>query len=136
MATIKQFEDLEVWKKSRSICNEIYKITSVKPFAIDFELKNQILKSSGSVMDNIAEGFERGSKGEFITFLGYSKGSAGEVRSQLYRALDRKHLNEKECDLLLSNIREISKMLSGFIEYLNSSPIRGERHKTTLNFRS
>lgn len=135
MATIKQFEDLDVWKKSRQICDEIYKLTSVKPFATDYELKNQILKSSGSVMDNIAEGFERGSKGEFITFLGYSKGSAGEVRSQLYRALDRKYLDQKDADILLSEISEISKMLSGFIQYLNTSTIRGERHKSALNFR-
>ena len=135
MATIKQFEDLDSWKKSRTLCDEIFKHCAIKPFASDFELKNQIIRSSGSIMDNIAEGFERGSKGEFITFLGYAKGSAGEVRSQLYRAKDRNYLSEKEFDVLFKEITDISKMLSGFITYLNNANVRGERHKSTLNIK-
>lgn len=129
MATIKEFEDLEVWKKSRALCKIIFEYTNTKPFANDFELKGQILKSSGSVMDNVAEGFERGSKGEFITFLGYSKGSAGEVRSQLYRAFDRNYVSEQELLESVRDIKEISKMLKGLIEYLKGSDIRGDRHK-------
>jgi four helix bundle protein len=91
MATIKSFEDLEVWKRARDFANRIYGLTS---FAKDYSLKDQINKSSGSIMDNIAEGFERGGNKEFVQFLSYSKGSCGEARSQLCRALDRKHIVE------------------------------------------
>src|SRR5687768_6908012 len=94
MATIRSFEDLEVWKKAREFSGKIYDLTCQGSFAKDYSLKDQINKSSGSVMDNIAEGFERGGNKELITFLSYSKGSVGEARSQLYRAFDRKHIGE------------------------------------------
>ena len=83
MATITKFEDLEIWKLAREQANQIYKLTQDGGFSKDFELKNQINKSSGSVMDNIAEGFERFTNKEFAKFLIISKGSNGEVRSQL-----------------------------------------------------
>jgi four helix bundle protein len=88
MATIRRFEDLNVWQKARDLSKVIY-LKSIKgSFSKDFALKDQINAASGSVMDNIAEGFERDGRLEFIQFLSYSKGSAGEVRSQLYRAYD------------------------------------------------
>lgn len=94
MATITKFEDLEVWKPAREQAKEIYKLTQTGSSVKDFELKGQINASAGSVMDNIAEGFERFTNKEFGQFLIISKGSNGEVRSQLYRAFDRQYISE------------------------------------------
>jgi len=95
MATFQRFEDMEVWQKARELCQNIFMITERENFNRDFKLKNQINSSSGSIMDNVAEGFDRGSTAEFIYFLGIAKGSAAEVRSQLYRALDRNYISSK-----------------------------------------
>ena len=95
MASIKNFEDLDIWQLARIICDEIYQISVSTPLHKDYKLNNQIKGSSGSVMDNIAEGFERDGNREFIQFLSISKGSCGETRSQLYRILDRKILIKK-----------------------------------------
>lgn len=92
---------------------------------------DQIERSSGSVMDNIAEGFERGSRGEFIVFLGYPKGSAGEVRSQLYKALDGKYITQQEFDYLSDLIIHVSNCIQKFIEYLLKSQISGTRKKVS-----
>ena len=92
MPTIKRFEDLDVWKESRILNKIIGSLIHENKFEHNFRLINQIEGSSGSIMDNIAEGFERGTIAEFIQFLGYSKGSCGELRSQLYRAMDRNYL--------------------------------------------
>jgi four helix bundle protein len=88
MATITKFEDLEVWQIARTLSRLIYSLSAKGNFSKDYALKNQIHSSSGSAMDNIAEGFGRAGKIEFIQFLGFSNGSACEVKSQLYRALD------------------------------------------------
>ena len=98
MATINKFEDLEIWQLAREICNKIFIITNKSHFYKDFSLKDQIRRSSGSIMDNISEGFEREGRKEFIQHLSISKGSAGEYRSQLYRALDRKYIITSEFD--------------------------------------
>ena len=129
MATIKRFEDIGAWQKARELSKEIYAITKIGKFSKDYELKGQILKASGSIMDNIAEGFERGGKGEFIQFLGIAKGSCGEVRSQLYRALDREYIDKEKFNELYNFSDEISKMIKGFITYLNSTIIRGQKYK-------
>lgn len=100
MRTVKKFEDLEVWKMARELCQEIFQITLHEAFARDFGLKNQIRDSSGSVMDNIAEGFERDGTREFVQFLSISKGSCGESRSQLYRALDRNYITNEQFEAL------------------------------------
>lgn len=92
MAVIKRFEDLEVWQIARELCNYIFMLTSKGEFSKDISLKNKIRNSSGSSMDNISEGFGRGGKIEFIHFLSISNGSANEVKSQLYRALDFKNI--------------------------------------------
>jgi four helix bundle protein len=130
MATIQRFEDLEIWQKARTLCNEIYTIINSEPFSKDFKLKEQINASSGSVMDNIAEGFERDGKQEFKQFLSISKGSCGEVRSQLYRAFDRKYIYPEKFEQLKTLTEEISKQLSNFIKYLNNTTIKGIKHKT------
>jgi four helix bundle protein len=95
MATISGFEDMEIWQLARKQANELYEIYTQGSFAKDYELRNQINASGGSVMDNIAEGFERSGNREFLNFLVIAKGSNGEVRSQLYRAFDRKYITRK-----------------------------------------
>jgi four helix bundle protein len=94
MATINTFEELDIWQLSREICQDTWDLFEKTILGKDFELKNQMNRSSGSIMDNIAEGFERNGRREFINFLSYSKGSCGELRSQLYRAFDREHISK------------------------------------------
>ena len=129
MATVKRFEDLEVWKKSREICKYINELTLNDKFSKDFSLKDQIKRSSGSVMDNIAEGFERDGNKEFINFLTISKGSLGEVRSQCYRALDYGYINEVEFDFLINETVSLSERLGKFISYLRNSEFKGIKFK-------
>jgi len=131
MPTIKRFEDLEVWKESRVLNKIIGSLIQEKKFGYNFRLINQIEGSSGSIMDNIAEGFERGTRGEFIQFLGYSKGSCGELRSQLYRALDRNYIIQEQFDELLKLVSRISAMLHGLILYLQKTKINGLRKNIT-----
>jgi four helix bundle protein len=100
MATIKCFEDIEVWQKARVLANEIHLISVNTELSKDYRLKDQVNAASGSVMDNIAEGFERSGKLEFINFLTIAKGSIGEVKSQLYRLLDRKYINNDKFEEL------------------------------------
>ena len=133
MATIKRFEYIHSWQKARILSKEIYTITKIGEFSKDYDLKNQIRKASGSVMDNIAEGFERGGKGEFVQFLGIAKGSSGEVRSQLYRALDQGYIDKKMFNTLYSLSDEIGKMIKGMITYLNSTIIKGQKYKKRSN---
>ena len=127
MATIREFEQLQVWQKARTFSRDIYDLTMKGSFSKDWALRNQINESSGSIMDNIAEGFERSGTKEFIAFLAYAKGSAGESRSQLYRALDRKHISDEEFSLLKNQSIEISSMISGFITYLKRSNYKGSK---------
>lgn len=129
MATIERFEDLEVWKEARELCKIVYSLTNKSPFSKDFDLVRQIRRSSGSIMDNIAEGYERDGKKEFIQYLSISKGSVGEVRSQSYRALDQKYISEEEFKELYNKASSISKMLSGFINYLKKSEFKGVKYK-------
>lgn len=129
MATIERFEDIEMWKLSRNLCNEIGRLIDNDKFNKNYRLIGQIEGSSGSIMDNIAEGFERGSRGEFILFLGYAKGSCGELRSQLYRSFDRKYINEEEFNQFIVSSKRISAMIQKFIEYLRNTSIKGTRQK-------
>jgi len=130
MATIKSFEDIESWKKARILCAAIGKLIDEENFNKNYRLIQQIEGSSGSIMDNIAEGFERGTKGEFIQFLGYAKGSCGELRSQLYRALDRSYISKEKFEQQKSQCEQISGLLQNFIKYLQNSELKGIRKKS------
>ena len=127
MATIKKFEDIESWKSGRELSLKTGKHIDEGKFKKNYRLIHQIEGSSGSIMDNIAEGFERGTKLEFIQFLGYSKGSCGEFRSQLYRALDRNYLTQVEFEELYQLAIRVSSLLQKFIEYLLKTDINGNR---------
>jgi four helix bundle protein len=129
MSTVKRFEDLEVWKLARELCQEVYQLTLQNGFSRDFELKDQINSSSGSVMDNIAEGFERDGRKEFSQFLSISKGSSGECRSQLYRALDRNYISEEQFELLSKKTIELGRKIANFMNYLKSSELKGNKYK-------
>ena len=129
MATIQKFEDLKVWQKSRELCQEISLLISKGNFSKDFGLKDQINRSSGSIMDNIAEGFGRKGNLEFINFLTYSSGSVCECKSQLYRAQDRKYITEEKRIELSALADDIGKMISSLIKYLGGSELKGTKYK-------
>ena len=126
---VKRFEDLDCWSKSRKLTNEVYKVTGAGDFASDFALKNQIRKASISMLSNIAEGFERGGDKEFLNFLAIAKGSCGEVRAQLYVALDQEYLSQQAFDFLLDKVEEIGRMISGLMRYLRISELKGSKYK-------
>ncbi len=126
---VKRFEDLKVWQEARVFCKMIFKISQREKFYNDFALKNQIRRASGSIMDNIAEGFERDGNKEFIQFLSIAKGSAGECRSQLVRAYDCNYINKEELGEMGEQIIRISKMLSSLIKTLKQSEHRGRKYK-------
>ena len=129
MSTIKRFEDLEVWKLARELCNDVYQLTLQKDFSRDFGLRDQINSSSGSVMDNIAEGFERDGSKEFSQFLAIAKGSCGECRSQLYRALDRNYISQEQFELTSQKTIELGRKIANFMSYLKSSELKGNKYK-------
>ncbi|ALO15146.1 MAG TPA: four helix bundle protein [Salinivirga sp.] len=129
MAKISRFEDLETWQLAREICNVVYEFTMFESFSRDFSLKDQIRRSSGSVMDNIAEGFERDGRKEFRQYLSIAKASCGETRSQLYRAFDLKYVSKEDFDTLYDLLIVESKKISAFIKYLQHSEFKGNKYK-------
>jgi four helix bundle protein len=129
MAKIERFEDLISWQKARELNRLVYKISANGTFAKDFGLRDQIRRASISIMSNIAEGFERGGDKEFAQFLSNAKGSCGEVRCQLYAALDEKYLRETEFKQLSERSLEVSRLISGFMAYLRRSELRGNKFK-------
>ena len=129
MSSISSFEETEIWQLARKQANELFMIYNSGLFSRDFELKNQINAASGSVMDNIAEGFERSGNKEFLNFLVISKGSNGEVRSQLYRAFDRKYISKELFDDLIQKNKLLSSKIANFIKYLKTTPRKGFRYE-------
>ncbi|MFN3942066.1 MAG: four helix bundle protein [Flavobacterium sp.] len=129
MATVKNFEDLEIWKEARRLYVEILKITKETELKNDYRLRNQIKGASGSIMDNIAEGFERNGNVEFRQFLSIAKGSAGETRSQLYRLFDNHYINKDILDSLVHDYQNLSGKINSFITYLNNNDFKGTKFK-------
>ena len=129
MTTWKTFEDIEVWQLAREFCKDVYKISQYENLSKDYRLKDQINGSSGSIMDNIAEGFERDGTKEFIQFLSIAKASSGESRSQLYRIYDRNYISDAEFTELKQKTLNISGKLQNLISYLKRSGYRGTKYK-------
>jgi four helix bundle protein len=124
---IDRFEDLEIWKTARKLCKFVFELTSKEIFNKDFKLRDQIRASSGSTMDNIAEGFERVGNKEFVQFLYISKGSCGETRSQGYRAFDFNYITQLELDKLIALTVAQSARTANLIKYLKDSDLKGAK---------
>jgi four helix bundle protein len=129
MATFQTFEDIGAWQKARELTKEIYRVSKQGPFSKDFGLRDQIRRASTSVMSNIAEGFERDGSGEFSQFLSIAKGSVGEVKSQLYIAIDQEYVDKKTFDRLFELAAEVGKMTGGLMGYLRKSKVKGTKYK-------
>jgi four helix bundle protein len=113
-----RFEELPVWMLARKLCQKVFKMINEPVFRKDFSLRDQIWRASGSVMDNIAEGFDDGSAREFIRFLGYSQRSCSEVQSQLYRALDCDYITQSQFESIYNLASECRMQIKGFRKYL------------------
>jgi four helix bundle protein len=125
---IEHFEDLEIWKEARRLTKEIYRLTSGSKFSRDFGLRGQTQRAAVSVMSNIAEGFERGGNQEFAQFLYVAKGSCGEVRSQLYVAVDQAYVSANESEGLLISLKRLSSMIGSLINHLKRSGMKGAKY--------
>jgi four helix bundle protein len=125
MRGVKRFEELEVWQKAREMAREIYACGGEGGFVRDFGLRDQIRRAAVSVVSNIAEGFERGGDREFRQFLAQAKGSCGEVRAQLYIALDQGFLAQEQFDRLCERALQVSRMIAGLMSYLRASELKG-----------
>lgn len=131
MATVKQFEDLQVWQDARALVKDIYTASKERGFYRDIGLREQIRRAATSTMSNIAEGFERGTRKEFIQFLIIAKGSVGEARSQLYVALDQEYLGKARFDELKDHAITLSRRIATFIAYLEKYPNNSRVRKPT-----
>lgn len=129
MVAVRDFEDLAIFQKARELSKKIYPITQRGEFKNDFRFVQQIRAAAGSIMDNIAEGFERTGNKEFINFLYIAKGSCGEVRSQLIRANDNGYLTKEEYDELYTECRKLSAGIMNFIKEIKSSDLEGAKYK-------
>ena len=128
---IKYFEDLEIWKEARRLTKEIYRVTSGPKFSKDFSLRDQLRSAVVSIVSNVAEGFERGGNQEFCQFLYIAKGSCGEVRSQLYVAVDQGYISADESEELLNSLKRLSSMIGSLINYLKRSGMKGAKYKSS-----
>ena len=136
MATVRQFEELKAWQEGREIAKMIYAVTRAGEFAKDFGLKDQIQRAVVSINSNIAEGFERDSSAEFVKFLGYAKGSAGEVRSQLTTAFDIGYLTCSEFKTLVERVKFVSALITRLRASVLKQDKPGLRWKSPETFQS
>lgn len=125
---IERFEDLEIWKEARELCKFIRSLTRKPDFSKDFKLVGQINGSSGSIMDNIAEGFDRDGNKEFIQFLSIARGSNAETRSQAYRAFDAVYIDEIELDEVLNRTERLRTKIKSLMIYLKNSERKGNKY--------
>jgi four helix bundle protein len=130
LGTIERFEDLEAWKLARELTGLVYTCSGAGNFGCDFALRDQIRRASISIVSNIAEGFERDGDKEFLQFLSMAKGSCGEVRAQLYLALDQQYISEALFQELTTKAIQLSRVISGLIRYLRQSQLSGKKYKT------
>ncbi len=128
MATIRCIEDIEVWQKARVLVQSVYNLTRKDSFREDFFLRNQVRKTAVSILSNIAEGFERNGNKEFLQFLSIAKGSTGELKSQLYIALDMNYIRPDEFQSTSIQIQETGRMIYGLMKYLRESGLRGSKY--------
>jgi four helix bundle protein len=129
MATFEKFEEIISWKEARQLNRSLIYLIKNRRFENDYRLINQIVGSAGSIMDNIAEGFERGGNKEFVQFLYIAKGSCGEFRSQVYRALDNGYITESEFEILSTQAKKINFLIQKLITYLKFTGIKGHKFK-------
>ena len=127
MTAISRFEDIRAWQTARELTRRIYLASNQGAFARDYGLRDQMRRASVSMMSNIAEGFESDTQAQFIRFLGYAKASAGELRAQLYVALDAGYLTKDDFDALFDLAEKAAGQLSRFVAYLKSHPPSGIR---------
>ena len=129
MAAVKDFEELAIFQKARELSKKIYLVTNKEGFKSDYRFVQQIRAATGSIMDNIAEGFERTGNKEFLNFLYIAKGSCGEVRSQLIRANDVEYLTKEEYEYLYTECRKLSASIMNFVKEIKASDLTGSRYK-------
>lgn len=120
---ITRFEDIEAWQLARDLTRQVYAATKTNSFSRDYALKDQITRAAGSIMHNIAEGFDAGSNAEFVRFLRYAQRSCTEVQSQLYVALDQTYVSPSEFEEIRALAKAVHGKIGGFINYLLHTPV-------------
>jgi len=129
MATFRCVEEIEAWQKARLLVRKLYAVSSKGAFSKDFALRDQIRRAGVSVLSNISEGFERSGSGEFAQFLAIAKGSLGEIKAQLYVALDQKYIDQTSFDEFMIELDMTARMISGLMTYLRKTKMRGTKFK-------
>ena len=133
MAAINRFEDIEGWRRGRELSRQIYQISASGPSAQDLALRNQMRRAAVSILSNIAEGFERDGTKEFRQFLALAKGSTGELKAQLYVALDAGYISPEHFRELYTLATETGRLIAGFMRYLSESDVKGIKYKSGQN---
>ena len=129
MATLQNFEEIEAWQKARELVCEVYAISGQGKFEKDFVLRDQMRRAGVSILSNIAEGFERGGRREFLQFLSIAKGSAAELKAQLYVAQDQHYIEQQTFDKLYAMADTVGRMIGGLMRYLAQSDLKGQKFK-------